>query len=285
MKLQSMLVVLILANTISILAQSNSYQSEKLKKIWVTEGLSVPESVLPVYEKGILYVSNIGTNNPNEKENNGFISILGTDGSIKNLKWCSNLNSPKGMATYDGFLYVTEVNKVSKIDIKTGAKVSSVPVKGAIFLNDIAVDTQGTLYVTDSRTGTIHKIKNDSVNVLIKSDNFPNPNGIITANDKVVAGTGTNVISVNSGTTEVNECLSNTGAVDGLVMIEPGVFLFSNWPGKIYLMKKGGGKELLLDTSSLETSQTADFGYISDTKRIYVPTFFGNSIVCYELND
>ena len=284
MKLKNMLLVLILANTLSVLAESNSYQSGKLKKIWVAEGLSVPESVLPVYEKGILYVSNIGTNNPGDKENKGFISILGVDGSIKDFKWCSNLNSPKGMAVYDGYLYVTEVDKVSKIDIKTGEKVSSVPVKGALFLNDIAVDSLGTLYVTDSKTGSIYKIQNDSVNVLVKSDLFPFPNGIITVNGKVVAATGTNVISVNPETAEVSECLSNTGSVDGLAMIKPGVFLFSDWPGKIYMMKKNGGKELLLDTSELDASQTADFGYIRDTKRLYVPTFFGNSIVCYELN-
>lgn len=266
------------------MAQENIYQSGKLKKIWVAGGFNVPESVLPVFEKGILYVSNIGTNNPGEKGNNGFISVLGIDGNIKNLKWCSNLNSPKGMAMYDGFLYVTEVDKVSKIDIETGEKVNSVPVKGAMFLNDIAVDTFGTLYVTDSRTGTIHKIKNDSVHVLLKSDLFPFPNGIIIVKDKVIIGTGKHIISVSPESIEMKECLPNTGSVDGLAMIEPGAFLFSDWPGKIYLMKKNGEKELLLNTSAMEASQTADFGYISNTKRLYVPTFFGNSVICYELN-
>ncbi len=284
MKLKNALILFLLSGSLTLMAQDNFFQSGKLKKIWVAKGLSVPECVLPVYEEGILYVSNLGSDNSNEKENNGFISILGIDGSIKNLTWCSNLNSPKGMALYNGYLYVTEVDRVSKIDISSGEKVKSFPVEGAIFLNDIAVSGSGVFYITDSRTGTVHRLKNDTVSVLIKSDLFPFPNGIIPVDNKILVGTGKNVISINPETLEVRECLLSTGSVDGLVMIEPGVFIFSDWPGKIHFMKKDGEKELLLDTSASETAKTADFGYIANIRRLYVPTFYDNSVVCYELN-
>jgi len=49
-------------------------------------------------------------------------------------------------------------------------------------------------------------------------------------------------------------------------------------------MRKGGEKELLLDTTVSETFKTADFGYIPETNRIVVPTFFRNSVICFELD-
>ena len=283
MKLKQLLSIGLLFSNLVLFAQNDIYQSDKLKKVWDTKGLNVPESVMPVYDKGILYVSNVGSNNPAAKEKNGFISVLNVDGSIKNLEWCSDLDSPKGMGLYNGFLYVTEVDKISKIDTKTGEKVKSFPVNGATFLNDIAVNKDGILYITDSGTGTVYKLENDTVSVLIKSDEFPSPNGIIEVNGKLYVGTGDKVIAIVPETLQVEDYLLNTGGVDGLVMAEPDVFLFSNWAGKIFLMKKGGEKELLLDTSSTKNSKTADFGYITKLKRIYVPTFFGNSVVCYEV--
>ncbi len=283
MKTQFVIVLLVFASNFMLNAQEDIYQSEKLSKIWETKNLNVPESVLPVPDKGILYVSNLGSNNPEAKENSGFISILDTDGNIENLKWCKNLNSPKGMALFDEYLYVTEVDHISKIAIHTGEKVKSYPVEGAIFLNDIAVNDEGVLFITDSRTGTIHKLEDEKVIVLLKSDLFPSPNGIFSVKDKIFVGTGKSIISIKPETLEVNEYLLNTGGVDGLVMIEPDVFLFSDWPGKIYFMKKDSEKELLLDTTSSETLKTADFGYIVKLKRLYVPTFFNNSVVCYEL--
>ncbi|MBA7550037.1 hypothetical protein ES705_42543 [subsurface metagenome] len=76
----------------------------------------------------------------------------------------------------------------------------------------------------------------------------------------------------------------NTGGVDGLAKVDKGVLLFSDWPGKVYIMKKGEQKELLLDTSSTEKIKSADFGYISENKLLFIPTFFANSVVCYKLN-
>ena len=284
MKPSHILVGILLTVHLILTGQNDIFQSQKLKKIWEIQELSIPECVLPVPGQEILYVSNLGGANPSERVHEGFISILGTDGRIIELRWITDLNSPKGMALFGDYLFVTEIDQVSKIDTRSGEKVKSYPVGGAEFLNDIAVDDAGVLYITDSRTGSIHKLHNDSVSVLIKSDEFPFPNGIIAVNGKILVGTGEKVISIAPQTLEVNECLLTTGSVDGLAMIGPGEFLFSDWAGRIYFMRKGGEKELLLDTTVSETFKTADFGYIPETKRIVVPTFFRNSVICYELN-
>lgn len=280
-KLKSIL-LLVCFHTI-LFAQNQPYQSEKLEKVWEVTGLNVPESVLPVPEEGILYVSNIGINNPNEKEGKGYISIVSMDGKIKTQKWCENLNSPKGMAISGNKLYVSEVDRIAEIDLKTGKKLSEYPVESAVFLNDIAAAADGSLYISDSRTGTVYQLKDGKVSVFIQSDDFPNPNGVIMHKGKLLLGTGNKIVKINLDTKEIEDYMMNTGGVDGLAMVDQGIVIFSDWPGKVHIMKKGEEKELLLDTSMMENAKTADFGYIADKKLIYIPTFFENSVVCYKL--
>lgn len=264
-------------------ATAQTFQSEKLEKKWETTGLSVPESVLPVPKEGILYVSNIGTSKSSSKEGLGFISILDLDGKVKNLHWSTGLNSPKGMAIYNDKLYVTEVDHITEIDLATGKKVNSYPVEGAVFLNDVAVNSSGVIYFTDSRTGSVHKLDSGKVSLAIKSEFFPGINGIVALDNKLLIGTGEKVVKYYFETGEVKDYMLNTGGVDGLAKIDKGLILFSDWPGTVYIMKKNEEKELLLDTSSTETSKTADFGYIANKKLVFIPTFFANSVVCYKL--
>jgi hypothetical protein len=264
-------------------AQSSIFQSEKLQKVWEATGLEVPESVLPVPEKGILYVSNIGSTNPTAKENMGFITVLNADGSIKKLHWVTGLNAPKGMAIIGKKLYVTEVDKVTEIDILTGKIVKSIVIDSAVFLNDITADKADNLYISDSRTGTVFILSGNKVSVLLKSKEYSFPNGLISVGDNILLGTGEKVVSINPRTRGVKDFMLNTGGVDGIALIAPDELLFSNWQGTVYTMKVGNDKELLLDTSATESTKSADFGYDSSKKLIYIPTFFGNSVVCYKI--
>jgi hypothetical protein len=264
-------------------SQPTVFQSEKLQKVWEATGLDVPESVLPVPEEDILYVSNIGSSNAAEKEKKGFISILNADGSIKTLHWVTGLNSPKGMAIQGKKLYVTGVDRLTEIELATGRIVKTITVDSAVFLNDIAADKVGNLYISDSKTGTVFKMKDDKVSVFIKSKEFNFPNGLISVGGNILLGTGDKVVNINAQSDEVKDYMLNTGGVDGIAMIAPNVLLFSNWQGTVYSMKVGKDKELLLDTSATESIKSADFGYDADRRLIYIPTFFGNSVVCYKL--
>jgi outer membrane protein assembly factor BamB len=180
-------------------------------------------------------------------------------------------------------LYVTEVDKLTAIDLATGKKVKSWPVEGAGFLNDVAAHASGAIFFTDSKTGKVHKLEDDKVTTAIGDKGFPNVNGIVALDKKLLIGTGDKIVKYYVGTGEVEDYMLNTGGVDGLAAIGKGVVLFSDWPGKVHLMKKGEEKELLLDTSSTEKSKTADFGYIAGEHLVIIPTFFANKLVCYKL--
>jgi sugar lactone lactonase YvrE len=265
------------------LSPAQNFQSEKLVKIWEVNGLSVPESVLPVPEEGILYVSNIGLQNQDEKESGGFISIIDTNGRVLNLKWAEGLKAPKGMAIVRDRLFVTEVDRIGEIELTSGKKLNEYPVPGAVFLNDMAADREGRLYISDSRTGTVYTLAGGEVAVFLKSGEFPNPNGVVVDQGFLILGTGEKIVRIDLSTKVMTDFMIHTGGVDGLALTGEGRVIFSDWPGTVHLMKQGEEKELILDTTSSKTSKTADFGYDPGKQMIYIPTFFDNSVICYRL--
>ena len=59
-------------------------------------------------------------------------------------------------------------------------------------------------------------------------------------------------------------------------------FLISVWQGTMHFVKADGTHELLLDTRA-EKTNAADIGYDRANRIVYVPTFFKNTVVAYEL--
>ena len=72
------------------------------------------------------------------------------------------------------------------------------------------------------------------------------------------------------------------GNGDGLESVGGGEFLISYWQGVIDYAKADGTREVLLDTSAGKVS-AADLGYHPGKRIVYVPTFFKNTVVAYEL--
>jgi hypothetical protein len=130
---------------------------------------------------------------------------------------------------------------------------------------------------------TIFKFSDNKISVFLKSDRFGSPNGLLTDGKDILLGTGDRVVRINIQTGKVTDYMLNTGGVDGIALTASDVLLFSNWQGTVYKMKLGSDKELLLDTSKTEAIKSADFGYDASNKMIFLPTFFGNSVVCYKL--
>ena len=59
-------------------------------------------------------------------------------------------------------------------------------------------------------------------------------------------------------------------------------FIVSCWHGTIHYVNSDGTREVLLDTHEQKIN-SADIGYDSKQRIVYVPTFFKNTIVAYEL--
>ena len=119
--------------------------------------LETPESFIVDSSSGEYYISNIN-GSPVNRDNNGFITKLRSDGSlvaqrfIKGGAYGVELNAPKGLAIIGNILYVTDIDRVRGFHKETGKLVHTVNLvlQRAKFLNDLVADDQDNLYVSDT---------------------------------------------------------------------------------------------------------------------------------------
>ncbi len=248
---------------------------------WTTsKGLEVPESVIFDEKNQVLYVSNI-SGKPTLKNNKGFISKVGLDGSIETLDWVTGLNAPKGMGIFWNFLYVTDIDRIHRIDIPSGTIIKTWDVQGAKFLNDIAIDDQGTVFITDMVTQSIHRIKTDQMEPFLDLD-YIKPNGLFMRANTLLVGTAQGIVAIDIQDKSMILDLAHQGGIDGIKPVGPGRYIVSDWKGKIQIIEKGKAPVILLDTSAQKIN-AADFEYIPDKNLVIVPTFFANSVTAYLL--
>ncbi len=254
--------------------------AQKLEKVWETSAeLKTPESVLFDEDSDVIYVANIN-GDPSEKDGNGFISILNDDGSAKELHWVKNLNAPKGMALHEGKLYVSDIDQLVEIDVKSGKVSNKYDAPNAVFLNDVAACMNGMVFVSDTRTAKIHVLHQGDFSVWMEGEPFETPNGLFTEKGKLFVG-DKNVYEVDVKTKEVKEIIGDAGGVDGLEKNNQGEFVFSNWPGRVFIHRNGKNIKLL-DTTEQEIN-TADLDFSLKLDLVLVPTFFDNRVVAYKI--
>lgn len=125
----------------------------------ITEKISKPESVY--YYGGAIYISNIDAESAggSSTARDGIGWITKTDASgKKTVKIFDGLNAPKGLRAYGDNLYISDIDEVVVGDLKTEKIIKKVKVPGAKFLNDIAVDLEGNVFVADTIGSTIFEI-------------------------------------------------------------------------------------------------------------------------------
>ena len=108
------------------------------------------------------------------------------------------------------------------------------------------------------------------------------PNGVLAiGSDLLIADSGTlKKLGTNKQMTVVAEGMEKS--TDGIEEVRPGEYIVSCWAGVIYYVDSKGKTEKLLDTSA-DKINSADIGYDSAKKVVYVPTFGKNSVVAYQL--
>lgn len=253
----------------------------KLEKIWESDStLRVPESVLLDQERKLLYVSNIDGLDPWGKDNKGFISKVGLDGKIITLEWIRGLSAPKGMALYKGLLYVNDINEIVVIDIEKNEIKKKIQVPYAERLNDLTVDKRGTLYASDTKGKRVYMVKGGVASPHLEA--LQGPNGVKWKDDNLYVLDNSTLFKVeyDRSLTKIADKLE--GGVDGVELVDGKDFLVSGWAGVIYYIRSDGSKQVLLDTRA-EKSNTADICFDAVSRILYVPTFWKNKVLAFEL--
>jgi hypothetical protein len=272
--------------TTGLLFFSLAHAQVKLVKLWETDStLKVPESVLYDAPNKVLYVSNIDGTEPWGKDGKGSIGKVGLDGKIINAEWVTGLNAPKGMGLYKGKLYVADLTEIVVIDIAKGTIVQRWPIVSAVGLNDVSIDAKGILYVSDSKARNVYTMPvtvPKKITLLLDSNQLKRPNGVLLhGNNLYVLDDGTMYrLEKNRSLTKITDGME--GGTDGIENVQGKDFIVSCWAGAIWYVKEDGSKTLLLDTREQKIN-SADIGYDAKNKIVYVPTFWKNSVVAYQL--
>jgi hypothetical protein len=259
-------------------------------------GFQTPESVLHDSVADVYFVSNIN-GSPFAADGNGFISRIGPDGVLLELKWIDGqtagvtLHAPKGMALRGDTLFVTDITAVRLFHRESGDALGSWAVRGATFLNDVAVDTAGTVYVSDSGlrasangfepsgTDAVYRFDPDGTPLrLTAGETLGHPNGLAAGPGRLV------LVSFGSGAMfQIHPESGQTsglprppaGQLDGVVRLESGSLLVSSWEAKaVYRM--GPGAQFTAVVENVEAP--ADIGYDRARERILIPLFTTNQV-------
>jgi hypothetical protein len=247
---------------------------------WSTQQeFNTPESVFWLSEKHQLFVSNIA-GKPSGFDGNGFISLMSDNGSLLKLHWVDGLNAPKGMGVVGNNLFVTDINQLVEIDIAKAAVIHRYPIEGSKFLNDIAVDANNNVYISDLDDSTIYRYADGKVTKWISDELLNGVNGLCVVGDTLYAGVNQAIFAILLKTEQLKQWSAIDCGIDGLEADGNGGFIYSDWQGHIYHHSYGKVARLIVDTTGKKVN-AADIEF--DGQFIYVPTFFDNRVMCYRL--
>jgi hypothetical protein len=267
-------------------------------------GFMTPESVLADSVADVYLVSNIN-GSPLDKDDNGFISRVTPDGQIENLKWIDGaspeitLNAPKGMAIRGDTLFVADIDCIRRFHRTTGAVAGEQCIRGATFLNDLAIGPDGSLYATDSGfkpgadgfapsgTDAVYRFPNHADSAggpLAKSPQLGAPKGIaVEPRRTVVVSFGSGEMYTLDEHGEKTDILppDSTRQLDGVVFTGDGGMLFSSWgDSAVFRIAAGGATTRIVE----HLAGPADIGFDRKRGRVLIPVFMSNTVVLHSLN-
>lgn len=261
----------------------------------LTTDVATPESAYFDPQSKLLFVSNVA-GSPGDKDGNGWISAVSFDkaGKPQTRKLVDGLNAPKGLRARNGVLWVTDIDTLLSIDIKTGSVLSRLPVEGALFLNDIGIDATGKVYASDMIGSKIYVVENGSVSVFFEGEEAECPNGLLVSDGKLfVAAWGKGIDPATFSTTVPGHLYAldlktkqktfvtaePIGHLDGIERTKNGNFIVSDWVAGTILQVDSRGNTTTLYTG---LTNSADIGLFGNN--ILIPNMGSNQIIAVSLS-
>jgi sugar lactone lactonase YvrE len=293
------LILSLLLTACSVSKKSDSQKVTQAPQLifTITEGIAHPESVLYSPEHKAIFVSNILSGDPVETKPLGHISMYDGTGKLLASPWVKGLKAPKGLAIVGNLLYVSDVNQVVKIDIGKAKILQAITVPGAKFLNDVAADKLGNVYISDMLTDTIHVWGQDGIKVWKKSPDLRSPNGLYTDGSEhlLMASWGNPIakdfstkklgalsaLSLKDLKSPIQEESSIRGNLDGIAADNQGNLWVSDWMnGDIYKVSMKGLGQKVFNLGS----GAADLSFAKDLNLLLVPQMNQNKVMAFKVD-
>jgi hypothetical protein len=260
-------------------------------------GLNQPENLVYDSTADVFLVSNMGGGGT-AHDDNGFISRLGPDGQVLELRWIAGgqhgarLDAPKGLAIHGDTLAVADIGTVRLFDRRTGTPIGTIEIPGLV-MNDVAFAGDGSIWITDTGPArspapadTTHDMDAvwmvspaGDVHAVARGLALGRPDGLVVDGpDALIATFGANRIervpaATDQGRVTVREMPG--GRLDGLRRLRDGTLLVSSWDAEtVWSLAPGRAPRALL------TGVVSPAGIAVDTRRhrVAVTSMQGNAL-------
>jgi sugar lactone lactonase YvrE len=273
--------------------------------VTVYGAIHTAESCIYDAERGLIVVPSMGERQ-HVQENNAWVSLINSDGSVHTTKWIGVqnpgqrselspplvLNDPLGSEIADGILYFADrdggteeddpsIAVIRRFDLETGTPLEDIRLEDSPWINDITVADDGTIYTTqtgdigpngDPQSWKVWKISpRGDISEFVVGSPINVPNGI------AIDGDG-NIVVVNFGNPDVltfspdGELLMTEKAVqaggDGIEIMPDGTkYISSVTQGGISRIRPGEPAELIAE----HIPSAASICYDSGSNQLVVP--------------
>lgn len=250
------------------------------------EVLDLPACESAVYDpqNDRIYASMIG----GQDAGDGGVATVSLDGNLLDKEFIAGLNDPKGIAITNNRLYVSDVTELVEADRKTGAIIKKHTLEGTQFLNDVAIGSDGTIYVSDTRTSKIYALDTEgSFTLWLADDKLDNPNGLLVqGNTMYVASWGSDpaggrVSKIDMSTKAITTVTPDiVGNLDGIRPYDDDQLIISDWQsGNIHTMNLDGTLNKVLQVGQ----SVGDIAYLPEKNRLLLPMNRQARLLIYEL--
>lgn len=220
------------------------------------EGLKAPESVIYDAKRDQFYVSQL---NKAGFEVDGSLALVGADGQLKELDYITGLHDPHGMAIHEDKIYIADRGDLVMVDLNSKEIEKKFYAVGALYLNDVAVSDDGTVFVSDVLANKIFRLEpGGSLELWMEGDQLNQPNGLYVRDgmlytvswglakeqsiDGLLAVGKTGILAkIDIGTKTFTKLSNPLGNLDGLDFDEDGNIYISDWKGgKLFHVQADG---------------------------------------------
>ena len=245
-------------------------------------------------DPGVYFIS---STNGNEM---GWVSKLAADGSIIDSRWATNIRNPMGMRVSGKRLWVNNITEIIGINLKDPSDRIVYSIDDAILLNDLATDSSGYAYLSDSMNSRVVRIDLATGENSTYISTLPSsPNGLLVHGDRLyiaswgimsekpeeraewITKTAGDLYWVSLKESEkVRHIIApELGNLDGVEIDQQGNIYVSDWEnGKLF--KISSSNKMVIELGQYKQG-LADLGLNSLTGEIVLPIILTNEVLFY----
>lgn len=247
------------------------------------------------------FVSNLGGGISLESDSYGWITRTDAQGNITDPFWIGKeegMHAPSGMIATEKYLYACDREGVHQIDIAKREITAFYPLPDGEFVNDVAIDQDGDLYVSDFFANRIYKIApaTGQVEVWLDTERLLTPDGLYMEDDQLIVACwgplstpGTfetsrpgDLLSIDLETKEIKTLVSEVGNLEGITKAGKHYYITDWASGK--LLKVNPKKQSVTEVIT-GLSHPTDPGYSEELGVLAFPQHSTNQVLFINLSN